>query len=252
MSDEPFKKPAFQIESPRRKQAQAELSADLETGPDPLYSERMRRAKSPPSEATYVSPIYVPTMQMPTRRTKPSDLAAAFDREGAKVVIDESGPLAEPGFDIEVFDDSTSIEDGIKGDPASDERVTRRTWAAGKLPRSGLVWLTSAAVALVACGLLIWTKAAFDSNTSPVIAPSSDADAKESSPSNVPVAQVTPAATTTRAAIPVGELPIDSVPPCPPVPAGFYARSGPSEARMIRPKGRASDVDPLFIDSPGY
>jgi hypothetical protein len=262
MSDEPSKKPGTRIESRWLDPLQPELSADLEKGRDPLYSDR-RFVKSSASEASYVPPIYVPPMPSPKRRIDPGEGASAIGREAAQgarharlpeqtVVIDEGSPLAEQEFDIDVFDDPIATEKAPRG-PASDERATHRAWMVGKRPRSRMIWLVAAGVTLLACALLL-TKGAFDSNTPPAIAPSSEVDAKDSKPSNVPAAPALAAATkTNRAAIPVGELPVDPMLPCPPaVPAGADARNGFVPARMLSPKGKASDVDPLFIDNPGY
>jgi hypothetical protein len=259
MSDEPHKKPGARRESPTLDRLQAELSAGLKTGEDPLYYDWTRVVEAPPSEAAYVPPMQVQTHCMDTE-----DLAAVIGRDAAEaarhaprsernVVIDESAPRAEHGFEIDTFDDAMPTEEMPTG-PVSDDRVavTRRMGVLQR-SRSGWIWLAVSVAALTIFALLMWTRREPASVVGASRAPTSNA-------ATSPAPPLGPMAPTSTSAV----LPSKTYPPIVRQPAAVPSRrSLPSGST---PRGRATSpspttppkpttneaVDPLFTENPGY
>jgi hypothetical protein len=220
MSDEPLKKPGARPESPALDRLQAELSADLKTGEDPLYYDWTRAAEAPPSEAAYVPPMQIQTHCMDT-----GDLAAVIGREAA-----EAARHAPPPEGKVVIDDHLA--------------VTRRM-AVPKRGRSGWLWLAAAVAALTISALLMWNERARESAVTPLAArPSNEVGAS-------PVPQA-PTKVETRPAPPIVEPPA-SAPSRRSLPSGSPTRSRSTSPSQTPPKATGKEaVDPLFTEHPGY
>jgi hypothetical protein len=285
MTDERSKKPATRSDSPTLDRLQAELSAGLKAGEDPLYYDWTRVAEAPPSEAAYVPPMQVQTRSMDT-----GDLAAVIGRTAAEaarhapppehtVVIDEHGAGAEQGLEVGAFGDAIPTVQMHGGPVPHDELPVTRRRSAVRRAKSTWIWVASAVVASVGCAWFVWAQRGFDSGQAAAEpAPSTDlgavlATARRPVPAGPSSAPATP---TTRTAVSVEDLPAAAmtgpsgaspskagasvVQPPERLPSRRSPTSGstargraPSTPQTAPMKPTSNEVgDPLLIENPGY
>jgi len=286
MSDEPIKKPGMRPDKPTLDRLQAELSADLKTGEDPLYYDWTRVAEAPPSEAAYVPPMQIQTHFMDTR-----DLAAVIGPEAAEaarhaplpghtVVIDEGNARADQAFEVDTFGDAIPTEK-MHGAPIPDGRyaAARRLAAVGHRGRSGWIWVASAIAVVLGCAAFVLTQRGVDSGATPTDTASSNDLGAVTAPthSTVFAAPASVAAPSTpRTAVSVADLPADPatriplshIPPRKAIPSTVQqpehspSRRSPTFGSPTRsrvpspttpPKATGDEVaDPILSEHPGY
>jgi hypothetical protein len=244
---------------------QAELSAGLKAGEDPLYYDWTRVAEAPPSEAAYVPPMQIQTRSMDTR-----DLAAIIGRDAAvaarhapspenTVVIAERAARPTQDFEVDTIGSGFPTEE-MHRPPVSDPGLmeTRLLSIAAPRPKRGWIGLAAGAVIVIAVALLVWPTRGLESDASP----------SNVAPAPVPTAGTAPS----RAAVAIGELPAEPTTPIAPLAMSFHKvspavaqepdraparRSIPSgssaRGRAVSPpKVAPSEVDPLVTENPGY
>jgi hypothetical protein len=283
MSDEPSKKARKRPESAMLERLQAELSAGLKTGEDPLYYDWTRVAEAPPSEAAYAPPMQVHTQAMDTR-----DLAAIIGSDAAeaarhapnaehKVMIDEPGKRAAYTPEMDPFGDAIPTEK-MPGGPVSDDRyaVTRRLADVGQRSRNGWFWIACAIVAVLGCAAFMWTQRGSDHVTRADVAPQSELGSSTEA-ERPPIPEPPPSAlapSTAPLEPPISEPLVDPVAQKPPSgissPTGSSLhvqrpeqlpprrslganRSRPSSPQPVQPKAKGNDIaDPMFTDKPDF